>query len=100
MALMDEDTECPICGERIQATDRFVATTHFIEDRQDPLWQFSDAAMHYECFQTWPLRMDFVRRYREVMGVMTSGNGTYYDMSDDGTIVVRERATGRVIDLD
>ena len=47
-----EYTKCALCGELL-GDGEIVATTHFIGDRNDPLWRFSDASMHYECFQRW-----------------------------------------------
>ena len=82
MALLFDGMKCPLCGGELRVSERMVATTHFIEDEKDPLWTFSDAAMHYECFQRWPLRQQFVSRYNQVMG-----NGTRHEMLEDGAIV-------------
>ena len=79
-------SKCPICGEALQKDQRLVATSHFIYDRVDPLWQFSDAGMHYECFQHWPHREIFVSKYNSTMGQNVWGNGTRHHMRPDGVI--------------
>ena len=86
MALIDDGTECAICGKPLNIKERFVATTHFIGDRADPLWRFSDAAMHYSCFQTWEHREAFVNMYNRTIGRTVWGNGTRRFMSDDGIV--------------
>jgi hypothetical protein len=86
-------SRCPICDDVIETQDQIVATTHFVADRDDPLWSFSDAAMHRECFVGWDMRQAFVKRYNEVFGRTTFGNGTYREMLEDGSIVVKDRTT-------
>ena len=39
-------TCCALCDEVIYDADDIVATSHFVTDRNDPLWRFSDAAIH------------------------------------------------------
>jgi hypothetical protein len=84
-------TECSICGVVLYDGDDLVATTHFIADRNDPLWRFSDSAMHSACFIDWAHRQDFVRKFNDTLGAITSGNGTYQYMEDDGRILVLRR---------
>lgn len=85
-------TECSLCGKVIMAGDDIVATSHFIADRNDPLWRFSDSAMHRSCFLTWDQREAFVVKFNQLVGVVTFGNGTYHRMESDGTIAVLQRA--------
>ena len=84
-------TECSLCGNVIMAGDEIVATSHFIADRNDPLWRFSDSAMHRSCFLTWDQREAFVAKFNERVGPITFGNGTYHHMDSDGTIEVLQR---------
>ena len=56
-------TQCPLCHAVIVVGDAYIATTAFIHDPADPLWPYSDAAIHTACFQSWPLRPDFVAAY-------------------------------------
>jgi hypothetical protein len=67
MALIDVGMPCSLCGQPIKVGDTYVATTHFISDRSDPLWRYSDSAMHKNCFEGWSLRTIFTKRYRQVM---------------------------------
>lgn len=79
-------TECSICGVVLEEGDDLVATTHFIADQADPLWRFSDSAMHRSCFLEWEQRQNFVQKYNDTVGTITWGNGTYHHMEDDGQI--------------
>jgi hypothetical protein len=45
-------SRCALCDLVIE-NDQFIATSHFIADTTDPLWRFSDAAMHQSCFLAW-----------------------------------------------
>ena len=85
-------TECSICESVITDVDKIVATSHFISDPKDPLWRFSDSAMHSSCFVNWNHRADFVEKYNLVVGPITSCNGMYHRMEPDGTIAVLRRA--------
>ena len=84
-------TECSLCGNVIMASDEIVATSHFIADTNDPLWRFSDSAMHHSCFLTWDQRETFVAKFNQVVGGITFGNGTYRRMKSDGTIAILQR---------
>ena len=80
-------TLCPLCGHVISDGHETVATPHFIETPSHPLWRYSDAAMHYECFQTWQHREDFVTEYNNTIGRVVWGNGNQHHMQPDGIIV-------------
>jgi hypothetical protein len=85
MALITQYTKCALCGELL-GDGEIVATTHFIADRDDPLWRFSDASMHYACFQNWPHREEFVSKYNSTIGQRVWGNGTRHLMHPDGKV--------------
>ena len=85
-------SECPLCGNVIMDGDEIVATSHFIADSNDPLWEFSDAGMHRSCFLTWDQREAFVAKFNRLVSGITLGNGTYHQMESDGTIAVLERS--------
>jgi hypothetical protein len=87
-------TECSLCGGVLKEDDDIVATTAFINDRDDPLWPFSDSGMHKACFLAWDQRSKFVKKYNETRGAITWGNGTYHHMEDDGEISVLRREDG------
>ena len=84
-------TRCSICGAVIEEGDDIIATTHFISESSDPLWRFSDSAMHKFCFLKWEHRQEFVTKFNEIRGATTWGNGTYHHMGDDGNITVLMR---------
>jgi len=85
MALIYEGMTCAICDQSLDIHGAIVATTHFITDESDPLWRFSDAAMHYSCFQQWQHREEFVRKYNATMGTMI-WDGKRQHMKMDGSI--------------
>ncbi|MFK7789353.1 MAG: hypothetical protein AB8C95_07690 [Phycisphaeraceae bacterium] len=87
MAIIYKGIKCPICDETLDTKEKFVATTHFIGDEADPLWRYSDAAMHYACFQEWKHRETFVEKYNNTIGKIVWGNGTRHHMNDDGIVV-------------
>lgn len=86
-------TECAICGEVLKDGDLLVATSAFLVDQDDPLWRFSDAAMHQICFLEWDQRRGFVEKYNQIVGPLTFGNGTYLYMEADGSITRRTRVS-------
>jgi hypothetical protein len=79
---------CSICDDLLGDGDDLVATTHFIADKTDPLWRYSDSAMHRICFLSWEHRLKFIEKYNETIGQIVLGNGTRHRMQLDGTIVL------------
>jgi hypothetical protein len=61
MALVWDGMPCGLCGEPLDPSDCFV-TTHFL-DIEHPLSAYSDAALHWECFDAWPERLTFSEAY-------------------------------------
>ena len=84
-------SKCSICGVVIQEDDEIVATTHFISNENDPLWRFSDSAMHKPCFLDWEHKDNFVKKYNETIGDIIWGNGTFHKMENDGHISVLKK---------
>jgi len=76
-------TECALCNIVIKDNDEVVATSHFITNKEDPLWRFSDAAMHKMCFLEWDQKELFVEKFNRTVG--------YHHMNSDGSIVLRSR---------
>ena len=85
LVILDKTT-CALCNEVLREDDDLVATQHFIRDQADPLWQYSDAAMHRRCFTKWQHREEFREKYNETMGATVWGNKTRHHMEPDGTI--------------
>ncbi len=59
---------CSICDGVLGRDDAVVATTHFIANRADPLWRFSDSGMHLACYEAWAYRDEFAARYEAARG--------------------------------
>ena len=79
-------SKCVLCNNVIAADDAVVATTHFIPDKADPLWHYSDAPFHKTCFLAWERREEFVRRYNQIMRGFVFGNGKRHHMDEEGKI--------------
>lgn len=79
-------TQCELCAGVIDAEHAVVSAPHFIHDSSHPLWRYSDASMHRDCFQRWPCRDEFVAFYNRTIGEMVWGNGTRHRMREDGAI--------------
>jgi hypothetical protein len=62
--VMPGRSTCPLCGRVLAKDDEIVGTTHFIADKDDPLWPFSDAAFHRACFDGWEHRAEFEAKYQ------------------------------------
>jgi len=58
------ETKCPLCAEPL--SDPIFATSHFIGDQSDPLWMYSDAGMHWDCYANWKDQPRFANQYFEV----------------------------------
>lgn len=79
-------TKYAICNSVIEQDTEVVATQHFIPDKEHPLWRFSDAAMHSQCFIGWEYRIEFIETYNGTVGQIVWGNGTHHHMRQDGVI--------------
>ena len=56
-------TACSLCGATLQKDEPLVAFPAFIADREDPLWRYSDSAMHECCFEAWEQRDAMIDKY-------------------------------------
>ncbi len=66
-------TVCPLCRRAIDGPEDFIGFPHFIEDEEDPLWIYSDAAFHKSCFDTWSRKEEFLGRLRGFEGYRRDG---------------------------
>lgn len=57
------ETECPLCGNPIEAEQPVVASQFVGAYGEHDLSLFYDAAMHQSCFVEWELRDEFVRQH-------------------------------------
>lgn len=79
-------SKCPLCEKVFQKGYDVVATSHFIIDQTDPLWRYSDAAMHRQCFASWEYRETFRDKYNATVGKMVWGKGTRHYMDTTGSV--------------
>src|SRR5688572_14552892 len=93
-------SKCPLCGLVLQEGEDLIATSHFIGDKADPLWSYSDAGIHRSCFLSWEHRAAFVERYNATAGQRVAGNGTRCTMRDDGSLDVQQGALPPLLDSD
>jgi hypothetical protein len=56
--------QCPLTGKVLEDTDHMVCFPHFIFDRADPLWRFSESCMLREAFDKWESRGTFLARWK------------------------------------
>jgi hypothetical protein len=75
----------------VHQSDDLISTQHFIHDESNPLWRFSDAGMHHQCFVNWPLRNDFVQQFNRFFATRFNADDKYQYMQIDGTIEWRAR---------
>ena len=76
-------SKCPLCSEVIASTDQVRLFPAFIEDTSDPLWPFSDSAMHAHCFMQWPHRGSFIQAHNDYFA---SHHRASQVMGPDGSI--------------
>lgn len=61
-------TKCLLCEKIIFKEDTLVAFTHFLTDRSDPLWKFSDSILHKDCFEKWEHKEEFRAKHKASTG--------------------------------
>lgn len=61
MAIILENTRCPICNEKLDRP--FTSTSGAIFPREHLLWSFCDAPLHLDCLEAWPHRVEFSQGY-------------------------------------
>lgn len=57
-------SKCALCGRVLAAEDEVRGLPHFITDRTDPFYRFSDAAVHEACYREWRERKVFEKKYK------------------------------------
>ena len=78
---------CALCGATIRRGEEALVTPDFLADEADPLWRFSDVAMHQACFLVWDRRKAFVARFNAVARQMRGSDGSYPHMTSEGEVV-------------
>lgn len=64
--LISGKTVCPICGNVIGRDNKVVIFPPFVANELDPLFLFSDAAFHEECFSRHPLANMALALFKEM----------------------------------
>jgi hypothetical protein len=64
--ILEGKTECSICGKVLEKGQEIIGFPHFIGDRNDPLWAYSDSGMHKGCFQNWKHKDEFTKKLEHV----------------------------------
>src|ERR1700674_3294068 len=77
---------CALCGAAIRLGEAALVTPDFLADDTDPLWRFSDVAMHEACFLVWDRRKAFVARFNAVARRMRASDGSYPHMTSEGEV--------------
>lgn len=78
---------CALCGDAIRPDEDALLTPDFIADDGDPMWRFSDAAMHRACFLVWDRRKAFVARYNRLARRWATRGGPRWRMTSEGDVV-------------
>lgn len=64
MAILSGSSKCEICG-RLLKGEPIVGFIHFVSNRKDPLYMFTDSGFHRDCFLAHPLREAVSKRLEE-----------------------------------
>lgn len=66
MALYYEGMPCSICGEVVEPKGYdWFGVTHFMDDVNDPLYEYSDNIFHCRCYENWEHKERFEELYRQ-----------------------------------
>jgi len=64
-----------------------VAFGHFISDQSDPLWRYSDSAMHRTCFLAWPKKEEFRARQNADYRRVIYPDQTIFRLEENGDLI-------------
>ena len=78
---------CALCGEAIRPGEDAFVTPDFLADEADPLWRFSDAAVHRACFRVWDRRKAFIARYNRLARQWSERGAAFPRMTSEGDLV-------------
>jgi hypothetical protein len=69
-------SKCVLCGNLLRDGDEVVSFSPFVSNELDPLWKFSDAGFHVNCFHQDALSEKAQQRYEELRNHVGLGNRT------------------------
>jgi hypothetical protein len=78
-------TACSLCEAVIEASHSCLLFPHFVPAGH-PLQNYSDSAMHKQCFSDWEQRFEFIEFFNRTQGQVVWGNGSRHVMTVDGII--------------
>ncbi len=81
------ETKCALCSAPL--SEPIFATPHFIVDKSNDLYAFSDAAMHWKCYVRWPNQARFASMYFETMVEMSEANTMWPVVWKSSDVLVR-----------
>lgn len=87
MAVIHEDSRCSLCDRLLNPAEKIVAFGHFITDQSDPLWRYSDSAMHQTCFLAWPKREEFRSRQNLDFKRVVYPDQTIFQLQENGALI-------------
>lgn len=88
MAVINEgSTRCSLCDRLLNPAEKIVAFGHFISDQSDPLWRFSDSAMHQSCFLAWPKKEEFRARQNLDYRRVVYPDQTIFQLQENGVLI-------------
>jgi len=62
MAIITKETVCSLCGKKLNDKE-VISVPHFIEDKNNPLYIYSDSVFHIDCFKTWKRKDEFIELF-------------------------------------
>ncbi|HZE97057.1 MAG TPA: hypothetical protein VE981_08515 [Planctomycetota bacterium] len=62
-ALRFQGQKCRLCDQGLDRTKPEFATSGVFLPKEDPLWQYCDAILHFDCYAPWKDRPRFARAY-------------------------------------
>ncbi|HUW56784.1 MAG TPA: hypothetical protein VMZ92_09120 [Planctomycetota bacterium] len=90
MILVDGDgnyvSTCALCDKVL--SDPIFATTHFIEDLNHHLYQYSDAGIHWDCYAKWEFQEEFASLYFEAVRGSPRDRRFWRVLAESGDIYV------------
>ncbi len=91
MAIVLPGTLCPLCDQPFDREVGYFATSAFL-DQPQPLWRYSDAAMHWPCYLEWEHQAEFARLYLAAQQTNAEVNPFWHSVfsSDDVFVTVGE----------
>lgn len=96
MALIFEGSTCALCDELLEDGRPWFATPGGWLPSTDPLWEFHDAGIHWDCFRPWPHRKRFAALYFDTQVEFEAANPYWHLVLQDAQALVQVNSDCRV----